>query len=325
MPEIFAGLKGKNMHYIETFRDGDRISDVYLCKSRMTALTKTGKEYDNVMLQDKTGTIDSKIWDLSSSGIGDFDVMDYVAVTGQVTSFNGALQLKIDRIRRADEGEYIVSDYIPCSRYNIEEMYNELMTYVKSVKNPYISQLLKSFFVEDTDFIKKFKSVAAGKSVHHAFAGGLLEHSLSVTRMCSKMTENYDYLNRDLLIACAMLHDSGKTRELAEFPKNDYTDEGNFLGHIVMGYEMVMGKISNIDGFPKMLASQIGHCILAHHRELEYGSPKKPAIAEALALALADDMDAKLETMKEALESKDSNDWLGYNRWIDANIKKTII
>ena len=313
------------MHYIETFRDGDRISDVYLCKSRMTALTKTGKEYDNVMLQDKTGTIDSKIWDLSSSGIGDFDVMDYVAVTGQVTSFNGALQLKIDRIRKADEGEYIVSDYIPCSRYNIEEMYSELMTYVKSVKNKYISQLLKSFFVEDADFVKKFKSVAAGKSVHHAFAGGLLEHSLSVTRMCSKMTENYDYLNRDLLIACAMLHDSGKTRELAEFPKNDYTDEGNFLGHIVMGYEMVMGKIAGIEGFPKMLASQIGHCILAHHRELEYGSPKKPAIAEALALALADDMDAKLETMKEALDSKDSNDWLGYNRWIDANIKKTII
>lgn len=312
------------MHYIETFRDGDRISDVYLCKSKSTALTKTGKEYENVMLQDKTGQIDSKIWDLSSGGIGDFDALDYVAVTGQVTSFNGALQLKIDRIRRAEEGEYLASDYIPCSRYNIEEMYAELMQYVNSVKNEYLAALLKSFFVEDTEFIQKFKRVAAGKTVHHGFMGGLLEHSLSVTRLCSKMAENYDFINRDLLITCAALHDAGKVRELAEFPKNDYTDEGNFIGHIVIGYEMIKEKIAGIEGFPAILASEVGHCILAHHGELEYGSPKKPSIAEALALSMADNMDAKMETLKEALEAKDSNDWLGFNRWLDANIKKTL-
>lgn len=313
------------MRYIEGFKDGDRISDVYLCKSKMTALTKSGKEYENVMLADKTGTVDAKIWDLTSGGIGDFDALDYVAVTGQVTTFNGSLQFKIDRIRRADESEYVIADYVPCSRYDTEEMFSELMSYVRSIKNVHIAALLKSFFVDDEDFIKKFKFSAAGKSVHHAFAGGLLEHSLSVTRMCSKMAENYDYLNRDLLVACAMLHDAGKVRELSEFPKNDYTDEGNFLGHIVIGYDMVNQKISKIDGFPSMLASQIGHCILSHHRELEYGSPKKPALAEALALALADDMDAKLETMKEALESKAGNDWIGYNRWLETNIKKTVV
>lgn len=313
------------MRFIESFRDGDRISDVYLCKSRSTALTKTGKEYDNVILQDRTGQIDSKIWDLSSSGIGDFEPMDYVAVTGQVTSFNGALQLKIDRARKADEGEYIISDYIPCSRFDVSEMYNELLGFVNSIKNPYILALLKSFFVEDKDFVEKFTTLAAGKSVHHAFAGGLLEHSLSVTRMCDKIAGNYSYLNRDLLVACGMLHDCGKVRELAPFPKNDYTDDGNFLGHIVMGYELVMSKARQIEGFPDILASQIGHCILSHHGELEYGSPKKPSIAEAIALKFADDMDAKLETMREVLESKDTNDWLGYNRWIDSNVKRTII
>lgn len=313
------------MHYIETFRDGDRISDVYLCKSKSTAMTKSGKEYENVILQDKTGVIDSKIWDPSSGGIGDFDSLDYVAVNGQITSFNGALQLKIDRIRRADEGEYIASDYVPCSRYDVEEMFSQVLSFVDSIENTYIQALLQAFFVSDTVFIKKFKSVGAGKSVHHGFAGGLLEHSLSVTRMCDKMAANYDFLNRDLLVACALLHDSGKVRELSAFPKNDYTDEGNFLGHIVMGYEMVHEKITGIAGFPSMLATEIEHCILSHHRELEYGSPKKPAIAEALALALADDMDAKLETMREALLSKDTNDWLGYNRWLDSNIKRTLI
>lgn len=312
------------MHYIETFRDGDRISDVYLCKSKSTALTKNGKEYENVMLQDKTGQIDSKIWDLASGGIGDFDALDYVAVTGQVISFNGALQLKIDRIRRAEEREYLPSDYIPCSRYNIEEMYAELLQYVNSVKNEYLSALLKSFFVEDTEFIQKFKRIAAGKTVHHGFMGGLLEHSLSVTRLCSKMAENYDFINRDLLITCAALHDAGKVKELAEFPKNDYTDEGNFIGHIVIGYEMIKEKIAEIEGFPAILASEVGHCILAHHGELEYGSPKKPSIAEALALSMADNMDAKMETLKEALEAKDTSDWLGFNRWLDANIKKTV-
>ena len=298
------------MRYIETLKDGERISEVYLCKSKSTATTKAGKEYENVMLMDKTGQLDSKIWDPNSGGISDFDALDYVAVTGQVTSFNGALQLKIDRIRKADEGEYIESDYIPSSRFNIDDMYKELLQFAGSIKNTYI---------------RKFKSVAAGKSVHHGFAGGLLEHSLSVTRMCDKIASNYDFLNRDLLVACGMLHDCGKVRELAEFPKNDYTDEGNFLGHIVMGYEMVTQKMNQIEGFPETLKAEIGHCILAHHRELEYGSPKKPAIAEALALAFADDCDAKMETMREALEAKDTNDWLGYNRWIDANIKRTIV
>lgn len=313
------------MHYIESFKDGDRISEVYLCKSRATALTKSGKEYENVLLQDKTGMIDSKIWDPGSGGICDFDALDYVAVTGQVTSFNGALQFKIDRIRRAEEGEYIASDYVPCSRYDVEEMYAQVLAFVDSIEHPYIRQLLQAFFVADAAFIKKFKSVGAGKSVHHGFAGGLLEHSLSVTRMCDKMAANYDFLNRDLLVACGLLHDAGKVRELGAFPKNDYTDEGNFLGHIVIGYEMVHEKIAGIQGFPPLLATEIGHCILAHHRELEYGSPKKPALAEALALALADDMDAKLETMREALLAKDTNDWLGYNRWLDSNIKRTLI
>lgn len=239
-----------------------------------------------------------------------------------MTCYNGALQFKIERARIASESEYVAADYVPSSRFNIDDMFAELMKYVDSVKNTYMKHLLFSFF-KDEAFAKKFKCVSAAKTVHHGFAGGLLEHSLSVTRLCDKMSSNYDFLNRDLLITCAMLHDVGKVKELSEFPKNDYTDEGNFLGHIVIGYEMVMEKVKQIDGFPDMLAMQIGHCILSHHGELEYGSPKKPSIAEAVALSMADNMDAKLETLREALEAKDTNDWLGYNRWLDSNIRRT--
>jgi 3'-5' exoribonuclease len=313
------------MHFIEKFKEGDRISDVYLCKSKSIAVAKTGKEYGNVILADRTGSVDAKIWDLYSGGIGDFEPGDYVHVSGTTSIYNGNMQLKIDRVRVADEGEYVIGDYIQCSRYDIDKMYAELLGIVQTVKNTYIRRLLEAFFVEDTEFISKFKSCSAAKSVHHAFLGGLLEHSLSVTRMCVHMADNYDYLNRDLLVACAMLHDCGKTKELSAFPKNEYTDEGNYLGHIVMGYEMVSAKIKEIPDFPETLASEIGHCILAHHGQLEYGSPKKPSIAEALALAYADDCDAKMETMREALEGKESTDWLGYNKWIDANIRKTIM
>lgn len=313
------------MKYIENLKEGERISEVYICRSKSILVTKAGKEYASIILADKTGQLDGKIWDLNSGGIGDFEVLDYVHATGLITVYNGAFQFKIERIRIAQESEYVTSDYIPCSRFNIEEMYTQFLSFSKTIKNQYIKQLLDAFFIEDHEFIQKFKSMSAGKSVHHGFYGGLLEHSLSVTKLCNGIAVNYPFLNRDLLIACAMLHDCGKVRELSSFPKNDYTDEGNFLGHIVMGYEMIMDKIKAIKDFPELLKSEIGHCILAHHRMLEYGSPKKPAIAEAMALAYADDCDAKMETFREACEEKNTNDWLGYNKWIDANIRKTIV
>ncbi|WP_287386752.1 3'-5' exoribonuclease YhaM family protein [Lachnospira sp.] len=312
------------MRYIETLKDGERISEVYYVKQKQIALTRTNKEYGNVILADKTGQIDTKIWDLNSGGIQEFEVGDFVDVSGQISSYNGSLQFKVERIRVANEDEYVISDYVPSSRYDVEDMFKELLGFVDSVKNEYLKQLLNSFFRNDENFVKAFKNTSAAKTVHHGFTGGLLEHSLSVTRLCDKMASNYDYLNRDLLISAAMLHDAGKTRELSEFPKNDYTDEGNFLGHIVIGYEMVMEKIKKIEGFPEILKLEIGHCILAHHGELEYGSPKKPSIAEAIALSMADNIDAKLETLREALEAKDTNDWIGFNRWLDANVRKTI-
>lgn len=311
------------MKFIETLKDGDRISDIYLCKNKATATTKTGREYESVILQDKTGCLDGKIWDPSSMGIGEYEALDYVEVNGLVTSYNGALQLKIERLRRVGEGEYDPANYMPVSRFSIDGMYNELLGYIKGINNGYIKKLLESFFVEDKEFIAIFKKRSAAKSIHHGFMGGLLEHSLSVTRLCAHIAKAYPFLNEDLLIACAMLHDIGKVPEFSDFPQNDYTDEGNLLGHIVMGAEMVGEKAHGIEGFPPMLLTEIKHCILSHHGELEYGSPKKPALAEAMALSMADNMDAKLETVREIFDSKEGGDWMGYNRLFESNIKRT--
>ncbi len=309
------------MKYIKDFKDGDRVFDIYLCKHKQSAVTKNGKSYENVILQDKTGTIDAKVWEPNNPGIAEYDALDYIEVYGEVTSFNGALQVSIKRIRVCREGEYNPSDYLPVSSKDIDTMYQELLGLIKSVQNTYLKQLLEAFFVKDEAFITAFKKSSAAKTVHHSFVGGLLEHTLSVTKLCDYYCNAYPILKRDLLLTAAMCHDIAKTKEFSPFPENDYTDAGQLLGHIVMGSQMVGEKAASIAGFPQALLLQVQHCILAHHGKYEYGSPKIPAIIEAVALNYADDTDAKLQTFKEVLENNSENTgWLGYNRLFESNL-----
>ena len=312
------------MKYIKDYKDGDRVFDIYLCKHKISAVTKNGKPYDTVVLQDKTGTIDAKVWDPNNAGIAEFDSLDYIEVYGDITSFQGVLQVNVKSIRKCQEGEYAPADYLPVSRFDREEMYQELLSYINGVENTYLKQLLQEFFVKDQAFISAFKQSSAAKTVHHGFVGGLLQHTLGVTKLCDYYCSTYPLLKRDLLITAAICHDMGKTKEISLFPENEYTDAGQFLGHIVIGVEMIGEKVRNIPGFPEVLANELKHCILAHHGEYEFGSPKKPAIMEAMALNLADNTDAKMETFTEILEnSRDNNGWLGFNRLFDSNLTGT--
>lgn len=234
--------------------------------------------------------------------------------------------MSIKRARKVGEGEYDPADYLPVSDKDIDEMYNELMGYIDSVKNQYLSKLLHSFF-DNEEFERRFKFHSAAKSVHHGFVGGLLEHTLGVTKNCDYFSNMYPVLNRDLLITAAIFHDIGKLKELSTFPENDYTDAGQLLGHIMIGAEWVGDAIRTIDGFPVVLANELKHCILAHHGELEFGSPKKPALVEALALSFADNIDAKMETFRELLVNVPENDldWQGYNRFMETNFRRTSV
>lgn len=312
------------MKYLNELREGDRISGIYLCKHRQAAVTKNGKPYETVILQDKTGVLDGKIWDPHSQGIHEFDVLDYIDVVGDITSFAGALQISIKRLRKASEGEYDPADYLPVSENSTDDMYGKLMGYVDSVGNPWLGQLLRRLFAEDDEFIRSFQNHSAAKTVHHGFVGGLLEHTISVARLCDFYAQCYPLLNRDLLMTAALLHDIGKTRELSEFPLNDYTDDGQLLGHIMIGAEMVHDIVREIPGFPAVLESELKHCILAHHGEFEFGSPKKPALAEAVALNLADNTDARMESLTEIFASAaQKKEWLGYNRLFESNLRRT--
>ena len=313
------------MKYINELREGDNISEIYLCRKKQSLITKNGKSYESLTLQDKTGSLDAKIWDPGNPGIDEFDALDYVEVSGNVTAYQGRLQLNIRRARVAREGEYLAADFLPVSGRSVDDMFGELQKFIGTVQEPHLKRLLDSFFTDDAAFLKVFRRSSAAKSVHHGFVGGLLEHTLGVTTLCHYCARTYPILNRDLLITSAILHDIGKTRELSAFPQNDYTDDGQLLGHIVIGVEMVDEKLRDIPDFPRALSSELRHCILAHHGELEFGSPKKPAIVEAIALNFADNMDAKMEIFKEAVAASTGDDWIGWQGMLDSNIRKTTL
>lgn len=311
------------MNYLKDYREGEKFVGTYLCKQKQVLKTKAGKTYYSLILQDRTGTADGKIWELNN-GIASFEAMDYIHCEGMVTSFQGNLQMNISRVRVSEEGEYDPTDYVPSTEKDINEMFGGIMKYVASVQNTYLRQLLEMFFVEDKEFVSSFKKHSAAKSIHHGFLGGLLEHTLSVTDMCQYFSEHYPMLKRDLLITASLFHDMGKIQEISDFPKNDYTDDGQLLGHIYIGARAIEDATAKIPGFPGKLKNELVHCILAHHGKLEFGSPKVPAIMEALALHMADTTDAKLQTLTEIFtQAGDNKGWLGFNRMFESNLRRT--
>lgn len=311
------------MIYLADVKEGERIQEVYLCVTKQVLKTRAGKTYYSMTLQDKSGIIDAKIWDLTDA-VGHFEAGDFIKVDGSVVCFQNANQLNVRRVRRSEEGEYDPANYIPISKKNIEEMYQEFLGFVKSLKNQYVKALAEEFFVKDMEFVKQFKKHTAAKTVHHNFRGGLLEHTLGILKTCDFLAKQYEVLDRDVLLIGAMLHDIGKIKELSDFPLVDYTDEGNLVGHIVIGVEWINEKIKLISGFPMDLANIIRHMVLSHHGELEYGSPKKPALIEAVILHYADNIDAKIMTFLSLMEESESEDnWIGYSRLFDSMLRKT--
>ncbi len=308
------------MRYLGELRDGEQFNGVYFCKVKNALKTKAGKSYYALTLQDKTGVADAKIWELNN-GIEHFESMDYINVIGMVTTYQGNIQLNISRVRRANEGEYDIKDYMPTTQRNMEEMAGELKGYIDSISNKYLKELLRRIFVEDKEFFKTFSSHSAAKSMHHGYVGGLMEHTLSVAKTCNYLADSYEILNRDLLVSGALLHDIGKVKELSPFPSNDYTDDGQLLGHIYMGTAKVNQVAETIEGFPQKLLVEISHMILSHHGKLEYGSPKKPSLAEAIALNFADDCDAKLQALKELFDSGATMP--AYSKMLDNVVRKT--
>lgn len=277
-------------------RENQAIAGYFAAATKQARSTKSGAPYIALILSDKTGQIEARIWD--DVEVQPFESGDVVAVKGQVCRFNEKLQIKVEKIRRADErdvGRYALSDFVPQTERNVDAMWSELEGWAANFSDPHLKSLLEAF-LRDKEIAADLREAPAAKGLHHAWIGGLLEHLLSLMGICDLAARHYTGVNRDLLLTGVVLHDIGKLRELRWGTSFDYTLEGQLLGHITIGIGMIEEKIASIPDFPAAKRVLVEHLVLSHHGKYEFGSPKLPMTPEAIMLHYLDDLDAKMQT-----------------------------
>ncbi len=309
------------MRYLEDVKEGESLVGHYLCKQKQSLKSRAGKTYLSLKLQDKTAIVDAKVWELNHQ-IQSFEEGDFIKIDASVLTYQGEIQLNVKKIRKSQDGEFNPMDYIPCTDKDISTLYEQFTDYIKTLSNYYIKTLLENIFVKNIDIAEEFKKHSAAKAMHHNYMGGLLEHSLSVTQICDFMASRYKFVNRDILIASAMLHDIGKLWELSSFPDNEYTEDGQLIGHIVIGTELISEEAAKISDFPATLKMLLKHCIIGHHGEFEFGSPQLPKTIEAFILHCADNSDAKIKMFEDALQKNNTQGhWTGYQKILSRNVR----
>lgn len=309
---------------IRNLKEGDLFQGFLLAQEAAYKVSTKGSEYLELKLADASGDLKGFLWDIRAIE-GDMEAIRadvFLRVKGSITSYNGRLQLKLDKARFAADAEVgDFSAFFPVSARPVPEMLAELDGIIASVRDPWISQLLKALFVEDAELRAAFALAPAAKSMHHAYLGGLLEHTLSILGMAERACAHYQALNRDLVLAGVFLHDVGKTAELSYQRSFGYTDAGNLLGHIALEADWISRAVGKIPGFPEELRMQILHIVLSHHGRLEFGSPVLPKTPEALLVHHLDDLDGKLEVMFRAVQDESGGGaWSAYSRALERMI-----
>jgi 3'-5' exoribonuclease len=304
--------------YVAQIKERDQVNGQFLVREKTTAMAKNGKPYMTLKLMDRTGEVEGRVWDRVEELSGLFDKDDFVRVAGKASVYLGRMQLVVQRLEKMAEKDVDLGDYLPVSRRTVEEMLAELRQLVAGLEAPHYRQLMEAFLA-DEQFLQHFVQAPAAKSIHHAYLGGLLEHSLAVAQLADDISRRYLGVQRDLLLTGALLHDIGKVAELCYERSFGYTDTGKLLGHIVIGVEMVEAKLRELENFPVPAGLLLKHLLLSHHGQYEYGSPKRPKTLEAVILNYLDDLDSKINGVQSHLEKEPDNDaaWSGYHRIYD--------
>ena len=284
------------------FDESRQFDSYFLVLARQQRMTRQNKPYLSLVLGDKTGQMEARVWEMGEPRISkEFDRGDTVKIRGCVSRFEDRCQIKVDQLRIALPSEVDKKDLLPCTTHDIDEMWGRLQAAVDSVSNADLQRLLRAVLA-DTEIQQAYREAPAARQLHHAWLGGLLEHVVSLLGLAERVAAHYPILDRDLLITGVLLHDIGKIRELSWGTGFDYTIDGVLLGHIQMGVEMVEKAAAALPGFPGRLRTVVLHLILSHHGKLEFGSPKLPMIPEALALNFVDDFDAKMMAVEQEFE-----------------------
>ncbi|MCL1925759.1 MAG: HD domain-containing protein [Syntrophorhabdaceae bacterium] len=305
--------------FVKDIKEGELVRELFLVAGKAQLTSNTGKAYLSVQLRDRTGTIEARVWDRAEEIGKRFQRDDVVEVSGSAISYQGRVQLKIHDVRLY-EGPKELSDYLPASRKEVEQLWGLLRGYVEDVKDTDYKRLLSAVFLDPgaAEMAGCFRRAPGGKTMHHDYVGGLLEHTVSVVGVCRFLSSHYEGVNADLLMTGALLHDLGKVKELSYEGSFDYTDEGRLLGHIYIGAEFVDKVCNSLSGFSSEKAMLVKHMILSHHGELEYGSPKRPKTIEAVLLHFAENMDAKVTAFSDAIEDIPKGArWTDYQRMFE--------
>lgn len=300
--------------FVADLQANQPITTTFLVKAKEVRSKKTGEPYLSLTLGDKSGELDAKMWDNVEEVEAAFDRDDFIKVKGLVQVYRNRPQLTIHKLRRCQDDEIDFADYFPKTTKDVELMFEELLGLVDGIETVPLRELLMSLLM-DEEFATRFKQAPAAKSLHHAWIGGLLEHTLSLCKLCKLVASHYDSIDVDLLLTGAVLHDIGKVYELNYSRSFSYTTEGQLLGHMILELDMVNEKIAQMEAFPRKLKTLIQHLIISHHGEYEFGSPKLPMFPEALLLHCLDNLDSKLEAMRMVLRTDPNveGDWTGYN------------
>lgn len=303
---------------VRNLRDKDNVDSPFLVKNKTVGVGKNGRAFMGLQLGDSTGTIDARVWDRVDELSQEFEVGDIIKVKGLVQLFQNRKQLIVHKLERVDSATVNFQEFIPGSDKNSDDMFVELLQLVRSMKNDFLRQLVLDT-LEDPEIKPMILKAPAAKSIHHAWLGGLLEHILSICKIMDFMGSHYPFLNRDLLLFGGIFHDIGKVWELSYDNGISYTDRGRLIGHMQIACELIDKKSSRILGFTDELRDICKHIILSHHGRLEYGSPKRPKFLEAMVVAMIDDFDSKVATVKSIVDAeRDSGEkWSRYNELFD--------
>ncbi|MDI6754657.1 MAG: HD domain-containing protein [Thermodesulfobacteriota bacterium] len=309
--------------FVNQLKKGHAVESIFLVKEKSLTRTKTGNLYLSLRLTDRSGEVEGRVWENALDFSSLFGKDDFIKVRADVDEFQGTLQLRILKLKKCGDAEVMLDDFLPKTPQNIEKMFSEIKSIASGVQQPFLRRLLQAF-LEDEDFVKKFKLAPAAKAVHHVYLGGLLEHTLSVVQLILLIGPRYKGINMDFLITVGILHDIGKVSELAFARTFDYTDSGRLLGHIILTVEMVDEKMRAIPDFPENLATLLKHNLISHHGEYAFGSPKLPMTLEALLLHHLDDLDAKVNAFLGWIEKEkgDPSPWTSYHKLFDRFIFK---
>ena len=303
--------------FVSDLKSGEALNDMFVLAEKQMSQKKDGGNYMTVVLSDKSGTVKGVIWDNVDQFVDKPSAGDVVNIQGTVSEYRGTLQVVVKSMTLLSPEGVDFTDFLPATHRDPESMLMKLQNISESMKNRHLKALLAAFW-SDGGFVRKFKIAPAAKKMHHAYLGGLLEHTLSLTMLAERIADHYSGIDRDLLLTGAILHDIGKIKEFVFDRRIDYSDEGRLVSHIVIGVEMVQEKIAGINGFPSKTAMLLKHMLISHHGNREYGSPEPPKTLEAVMLNYLDEIDSKITGIREFMEKQaPDEDWTGFHRPLD--------